>query len=101
MKEFTTESNHVTVNEGEQVSLSCHAPGSYPDRNIHWSKMSRRSPAPIQLDRDSHVTISESGDLYFSYTTESDKGLYRCSVENDVLKKFKKRSVSLRWEKSK
>lgn len=93
MNEFSGLDKRLTVNEGQRLLLACNAPDSYPDRNIYWSKSVSTSSFPLQLESSSHYSISEEGDLYFSYVTAKDKGVYYCSVENNNLRRVLKRTV--------
>ena len=82
--------------------LLCNAPDSYPDKNIYWAKRHLSGNYfPLQLDTNSHYTVSEAGDLYFSYTTKEDYGIYYCSVENNKLRRVLKRTVDLKVIQSK
>ncbi|XP_066930934.1 contactin-4-like isoform X2 [Clytia hemisphaerica] len=96
MNEFSEHDLRITIEEGQPALLACYAPDSYPDRYIHWLKLRNRGHFPLQLDTNSHFTTSLDGDLYFSYTTRSDEGVYYCSVENSKLRRFERRTVSLK-----
>ena len=101
MNEFSEHDLRITIEEGQPALLACYAPDSYPDRYIHWLKLRNRGHFPLQLDTNSHFTTSLDGDLYFSYTTRSDEGVYYCSVENSKLRRFERRTVSLKVTRSK
>ena len=101
MNAFSKHDLRVTIEEGQPALLACHAPESYPDRNIYWSKVKDRGHFPVQQDTTSHFSTSLTGDLYFSYTTRSDEGVYYCSVENSKLRRFERRTVSLNVNRSK
>ena len=101
MNEFSEHDIRITIEEGQPALLACYAPDSYPDRNIYWSKLKNQGHFPLQLDTNSHFTSSLNGDLYFSYTSRSDEGVYYCSVENSKLRRFERRTVSLKVNRSK
>jgi len=101
MDKFSEHDYNIEVHEGDRALLNCYAPDSYPDRNIYWSKLQDQGHFPIQLDTNSHFTTSLSGDLYFSYISRSDEGVYYCSVENSKLRRFERRTVTLKVIKSK
>lgn len=102
MKAFSKHDLRVTIEEGQPAHLACYAPDSYPDRNIYWSKLHKlQGHFPVQQDSTSHFATSLDGDLYFSYTSRSDEGVYYCSVENSKLMRFERRTVSLKVNRSK
>ena len=99
MNEFSAFDTMVSADEGDQVLLPCHAPDSYPDRNIYWSKTVFGFRK--QIESSSHHSISEAGDLYFAYVTKNDTGVYYCSVENNNLRRVLKRTIVLKVRQSK
>ena len=101
MNDFSAPNTRVSADEGEQVLLPCHAPDSYPDRIIYWSKTVSTSSFPKQIESSYHHSISETGDLYFAYVTKNDSGVYYCSVENNNLRRVLKRTVVLDVRQSK
>ncbi|XP_065673507.1 contactin-4 isoform X1 [Hydra vulgaris] len=97
LNEFSAEDSNSRVTAGDKKVLFCNAPDSYPDRNIYWAKRhSSGNYFPLQLDMNSYYSVSEAGDLYFSYTTKEDYGIYYCSVENNKLRRVLKRTVDLK-----
>lgn len=98
MNDFAAEDTYVEVTEGDQALLECRAPDSYPDKNIYWSsyKTTGRSENIVNIDSLAHFATSRNGDLYFSYTKQSDTGVYYCRVENEKLRRFESRMVKLK-----
>eukprot|EP00794_Sanderia_malayensis_P006192 gene6192-6907_t len=98
MDSFSMPDTEVTVNQGDRVLLKCHAPNSFPDRLIYWSKRDKRNPnQPIimQSSEDAHYSSNAEGDLYFAYTKSTDHGEFYCNVENDNLGRYQRRTVDL------
>lgn len=74
---LTYEPKDLEIPRGQLAAFECHAPNSVPPTQVTWFKDS------VQLDDGDGVTISpDSGTLFLDQVTESDNGLYHCSLEN-------------------
>ena len=88
----------VTVNEGDHALLECHAPNSFPDRHIYWTKRSSEKgdrKNTLHSVEGTHYSTNSDGNLYFAYTKTTDSGEYYCNVENHHLGKYESRTVEL------
>ena len=98
MDPFPMPTTEVTVNEGDRALIQCHAPNSFPDRHIYWTKQSTNKGAhssTLQSQEGIHYSTNAGGNLFFSYTKSTDKGEYYCNVENHHLGQYKRRTVEL------
>ena len=48
------------------------------------------------LEKATHYSVGNNGDLYFSYVTSADTGSYVCVVGNTLLGKTEERTVKLK-----
>ena len=89
----------VTIDQGDRLLLQCHAPKSFPDRHIYWTKTDAKgssdSPKTLQSLENAHYSMNAQGDLYFSYAKASDRGTFFCNVENHNLGRYQRRTVEL------
>ncbi|XP_065067343.1 contactin-3-like isoform X2 [Rhopilema esculentum] len=99
MDKFSMPDTEVTVNEGDHALLECHAPNSFPDRHIYWTKRSSEkgdeNNTLHSVEGTHYSTNSDGNYLYFAYTKTTDSGQYYCNVENHHLGKHESRTVEL------
>uniref|UniRef100_A0A3B1IZL8 Ig-like domain-containing protein n=1 Tax=Astyanax mexicanus TaxID=7994 RepID=A0A3B1IZL8_ASTMX len=82
----------VTVNEGEALSLTCHARGSPPIR-IQWMKDRRE----LSSSSSTRITfVDGTAALEMSRVTKSDAGDYLCKATNEAGSEFCKSRVTVK-----
>jgi len=78
--EFSLLPSDVTAVAGQETSLTCRPPASFPPANITWYK----DGALLQLSaRSFPAEMTSSGSLRFANVQLSDDGTYVCVATND------------------
>lgn len=86
----------IVKNEGMRAILPCNPPNSNPPGHIEWDRQRK----VLQLG-SSHFSKSLDGDLYFAYTKSTDRGTYRCDIDNDRLGQYRSKKFVLEVRSSK
>ncbi len=63
--------------QGSTLTLDCNAMGQ-PAPSVSWFR------GAAQIQQDSRITVTQSGQLVFSPVFSSDADTYRCVVSNSV-----------------
>nr|XP_023862865.1 titin-like isoform X2 [Salvelinus alpinus] len=89
--------NPVTVNEGENLKLSCHVHGA-PPLKINWLKDRKE----IKSSTNCRVVFSDgTASLEVLRTSKTDAGDYLCKATNDVGSEFARSRVTIRGKEVK
>uniref|UniRef100_A0A8D3CT83 Ig-like domain-containing protein n=1 Tax=Scophthalmus maximus TaxID=52904 RepID=A0A8D3CT83_SCOMX len=79
---FVQQPRNLTAKRGENATVTCRPPRSRPLAQVSWFKNNRL------LTPTAHVTVLQSGDLFFHSIQEFDRGSYFCRASNVHLQRF-------------
>lgn len=96
---FAEPFSNVQARNGDHLVLKCQIPDAAPLklRSVRWSKKDFHYADLLPpLEKSPYYTVSNDGDLYFSYVTSADTGSYVCVVGNTILGRSEERTVKLK-----